>query len=202
MRQKMYIQTESTPNPNTMKFIPGEVVLASGSASFKSQDEARGTSPLATVLFEIPDIEQVFFGLDFITITKKESAEWAMLKASVLTTIMEHYISNRPVMAADNKKEFNRADTAKAEDSELVKQIKELIDTRVRPAVAEDGGDIIFQGFDEGDGVVYLELHGSCSGCPSSTITLKNGIENMLKHYIPEVTSVEAVNGGEEAFDL
>jgi len=193
----MYIQTENTPNPNTMKFMPGETVLQSGTATFKSADDARGKSPLAAVLFEIPDIEMIFFGADFIAVTKKEKADWAMLKASVLTTIMEHYISGRPVMESD-KQNMNRADTSNAEDSELVKQIKELIDTRVRPAVAEDGGDIIFQGFDDKDGVVYLELHGSCSGCPSSTITLKNGIENMLKHYIPEVTSVEAVNGMED----
>lgn len=197
----MYIQTEKTPNPNTMKFIPGEVVLASGSASFKNKSDAAGVSQLAAVLFEIPDIEQIFFGYDFITVTKKEDADWNMLKAQVLTTIMEHYISGRPVMDADKKQNnvLNHAITSSEEDSEIVKQIKELIDTRVRPAVAEDGGDILYQGFSEG--VVYLELHGSCSGCPSSTATLKGGIENMLKHYIPEVIAVEAVNGG-EAFDL
>lgn len=196
----MYIQTEKTPNPNTMKFLPGEVVLPTGTASFKSKDDARGVSELAAVLFEIPDIEQVFFGSDFITVTKNEAADWNMLKANVLTTVMEHYISGRPVMSAD-KKNLNKADTSNVEDSEIVKQIKELIDTRVRPAVAEDGGDIIYQDFK--DGIVYLEMHGSCSGCPSSTATLKGGIENMLKHYIPEVTAVEAVNGmNDEAFDL
>ncbi len=196
----MYIQTEKTPNPNTMKFLPGEVVLPAGTASFKNKDDARGVSELAAVLFEIPDIEQVFFGSDFITVTKNENADWNMLKANVLTTVMEHYISGRPVMSAD-KKNLNKADTSNAQDSEIVKQIKELIDTRVRPAVAEDGGDIIYQDFK--DGIVYLEMHGSCSGCPSSTATLKGGIENMLKHYIPEVTAVEAVNGmNDEAFDL
>jgi NFU1 iron-sulfur cluster scaffold homolog, mitochondrial len=188
----MYIQTENTPNPNTMKFLPGETVLQTGTATFKSKDDAQGVSTLASVLFEIPDVEMIFFGSDFITVTKKDTADWTMLKANVLTTVMEHYISGRPAMDSE-KKSFNKADTSNAEDSELVKQIKELIDTRVRPAVAEDGGDIIFQGFT--DGVVYLELHGSCSGCPSSTITLKNGIENMLKHYVPEVIAVEAVNG-------
>ncbi len=197
----MYIQTEKTPNPNTLKFMPGETVLEQGTATFKTRDDALGVSALASVLFEIPDVEQIFFGSDFITVTKKDAADWGMLKANVLTTVMEHYISGRPVMKADGKPKINKADTSTEEDSELVKQIKELIDTRVRPAVAEDGGDIIYQGFT--DGVVYLELHGSCSGCPSSTITLKNGIENMLKHYIPEVIAVEAINGGgEEAFDL
>ncbi len=192
----MYIQTEPTPNPNTMKFIPGDTVLESGSASFKNKADAQGVSDLASVLFEIPDIEQIFFGTEFITVTKKENADWLMLKASILTTIMEHYISGRPVMKSADKKNLNKADTSTEEDSEIVKQIKELIDTRVRPAVAEDGGDIIFQGFREG--VVYLELHGSCSGCPSSTITLKNGIESMLKHYIPEIIAVEAANGMED----
>ena len=188
----MYIQTEKTPNPNTMKFVPGETVLESGTASFKNKDDAK-SSLLASVLFEIPDIDQIFFGSDFITVTKKDAADWNFVKAQVLTTVMEHFISGRPVMEA-SKKNLNKADTSSVEDSELVKQIKELIDTRVRPAVAEDGGDIIFDRFE--DGIVYLELHGSCSGCPSSTITLKNGIENMLKHYIPEVLSVESVNGG------
>lgn len=200
----MFIQTEKTPNPNTMKFYPGEAVMQSGTLSFRSKDDALNVSPLAQILFEIPDVEQIFFGSDFITVTKNESADWTMLKAQVLTTVMEHYISGRPVMNGQEVKKpanYNQADTSADEDSEIVKQIKELIDTRVRPAVAEDGGDIVYQGFKEG--VVYLELHGSCSGCPSSTITLKNGIENMLKHYIPEVISVEAVNGmNEDNFDL
>ncbi len=199
----MYIQTEQTPNPNTLKFLPGESVLEEGSATFRNRDEALGVSPLATVLFEIPDVEQIFFGRDFITVTKNENADWNMLKANVLTTVMEHYISGRPVMkgSAESEKKNIKANTATEEDSELVKQIKELIDMRVRPAVAEDGGDIIFKAFN--DGIVYLELHGSCSGCPSSTVTLKNGIENMLKHYIPEVMAVESVNGySEDSFDL
>lgn len=191
----MYIQTEKTPNPNTMKFMPGETVLQTGTASFKSKDDARGVSELAAVLFEIPDVEQIFFGSDFITVTKKEDADWNMLKAHVLTTVMEHYISGRPVMS-ESKKNLNKADTSSAEDSEIVKQIKELIDTRVRPAVAEDGGDIVFQDFKEG--IVYLEMHGACSGCPSSTATLKSGIENMLKHYIPEVIAVESANAMED----
>ncbi len=200
----MFIQTEKTPNPNTMKFYPGETVVESGSVTFRSKNDAAGVSPLAQILFEIPDVEQIFFANDFITVTKNETADWTMLKAQVLTTVMEHYISGKPVMQGqENKKasHINQANTVTEEDSEIVKQIKELIDVRVRPAVAEDGGDIIYQGFK--DGVVYLELHGSCSGCPSSTITLKNGIENMLKHYVPEVIAVEAVNGlNEDNFDL
>ncbi len=200
----MFIQTEKTPNPNTMKFYPGEVVLESGSASFRNKQEASEASPLAQIIFEIPDVEQVFFGSDFITVTKNDLADWTMLKAQVLTTIMEHYISGKPILAGQESKKaanMNVANTINEEDSEIVKQIKELIDSKVRPAVAEDGGDIVYQGFNEG--VVYLELHGSCSGCPSSTITLKNGIENMLKHYIPEVISVEAVNGANpDNFDL
>jgi Fe-S cluster biogenesis protein NfuA len=196
----MYIQTEATPNPNTLKFIPGEKVLDNGTYSFKSKDDAVGISTLASVLFEIPDVSQIFFGNDFITVTKKENSDWQMLKAHVLTTIMEHYISGKPAMDKNKKTNINHANSSTTEDSELVKQIKELIDTRVRPAVAEDGGDIIFKSFKEG--IVYLELHGSCSGCPSSTITLKNGIENMLKHYVPEVIAVESVNGEHTDIDL
>lgn len=199
----MFIQTERTPNPNTMKFLPGETVLKEGTATFKTKQDAMASSPLATILFEIPNVEQVFFGSDFITVTKADAADWNMLKAHVLTSVMDHFISNKPVMNNEKReKSFNKSDSSNAEDSEIVKQIKELIDTRVRPAVAEDGGDIIYQDFR--DGVVYLELHGACSGCPSSTATLKGGIENMLKHYIPEVVAVEAVNGmfDEDHFDL
>lgn len=199
----MFIQTEKTPNPNTLKFIPGEKVLESGTATFKSQEEAADKSPLASVLLEIPNVEMVFFGSDFITVTKAEDEDWNMIKAHILTNIMDHYISNRPIMVGEKKagKNLNKSDTSTEEDSEIVRDIKELIDSRVRPAVAEDGGDIIFQDFK--DGIVYLELHGACSGCPSSTITLKNGIENMLKHYIPEVEAVEAANGmPDDAFDL
>lgn len=200
----MFIQTEKTPNPNTLKFVPGEKVLESGTATFKNKEEASDKSPLASVLLEIPNVEMVFFGSDFITVTKAEEEDWNMIKAHILTNIMDHYISNRPIMIGEKKatnSNINKANTASEGDSEIVKEIKELIDTRVRPAVAEDGGDIIFQDFREG--IVYLELHGACSGCPSSTATLKNGIENMLKHYIPEVEAVEAANGmPDDAFDL
>jgi Fe-S cluster biogenesis protein NfuA len=198
----MFIQTEKTPNPNTMKFLPGEVVLAEGTATFRDKQTASEQSPLASILFEINGVEQVFFGSDFITVTKNENEDWNLLRAHILTTVMDHYISNRPVMYGEKRnKNINKANTSNEEDSEIVKQIKELIDSRVRPAVAEDGGDILYQDFR--NGIVYLELHGSCSGCPSSTATLKNGIENMLKHYIPEIIAVEAANGyDEDRFDL
>ena len=197
----MYIQTEETPNPNTLKFIPGEVVLPNGTASFKTQEDAKEKSELAYVLFEINGVETVFFGSDFVTVTKSEDESWDMMKAHILTTIMEHYISGRPVIKGlEENKYLNNSTDINEDDDEIVKDIKELIETRVRPAVAEDGGDIIYQSFK--DGIVYLELHGACSGCPSSTITLKNGIESMLKHYIPEVEAVEAINGMDEVGDL
>jgi Fe-S cluster biogenesis protein NfuA len=181
----MFIQTEATPNPRTMKFIPGEPVMGQGSASFADQKSAE-KSPLAGALFKIENVEGVFYGSDFITVTKTESSDWAHLKPYILTTIMEHYVASRPLFN-EAKAEIKKTNI----DDSIVNQIVELIETRVRPAVAEDGGDIIFNRFE--DGVVYLELHGSCSGCPSSTATLKGGVENMLKHYIPEVVAVEAI---------
>lgn len=182
----MFIQTEATPNPLTLKFLPGVPVLESGTAFLTSAEDAK-ISPMASALFRIDGVTAVFLATDFITVTRREDLAWEVLKPQVLTTVMDHFVSGKPVMAA-----ASAAYAAGGEDeSELVKQIRELIDTRVRPAVAQDGGDIIFRGFE--DGIVKLELHGSCSGCPSSTITLKNGIENMLKHYVPEVVAVEAV---------
>lgn len=186
----MFIQTEPTPNPNTLKFLPGKDVLGDKTAFFTSKENA-AESPLAQALFELPDIRAIFYGSDFITVTKTEAAHWDVLKAQILTTLMEHYQSGNPLMvsagasAATNEKSYN------AEDQEIVDQIKELLETRVRPAVAQDGGDIIFHSYE--DGIVKLEMHGACSGCPSSTATLKNGIENMLKHYVPEVVAVEPV---------
>ncbi len=185
----MFIQTETTPNPSTLKFIPGETVMASGTVNFTSKAEAV-TSPLANALFAITDVKAVFLGNDFITVTKSDDKGWDVLKTEVLTTIMEHFISGQPIIGEGAA--VKKADTSNDDDDEIVKQIKELIDTRVRPSVAQDGGDIIFRGF--ANGVVLLEMHGSCSGCPSSTVTLKNGIETMLKHYIPEVEAVEAVD--------
>ncbi len=182
----MFIQTEATPNPLTLKFVPGVDVLGSGTAFFTSAAEAKH-SPLAQALFRMDGISAVFLGGDFITVTRDPEFTWEVLKPMVLTSIMDHFVAGKPVMEEGGA--AAAADTSN--DSDIVKQIRELIDTRVRPAVAQDGGDIIFRGFE--DGIVQLELHGSCSGCPSSTITLKNGIETMLKHYVPEVIAVEAV---------
>lgn len=185
----MFIQTEQTPNPATLKFLPGRAVMTAGTADFPTADSA-GRSPLAQRLFAVEGVEGVFLGSDFVTVTKAASKEWQVLKPAVLGVIMEHFVANRPVITAEAAAPAQAA-AGNPEDSEIVAQIKELIDTRVRPAVAQDGGDIIFRGFEEG--VVYLHMQGSCAGCPSSTATLKMGIENMLKHYVPEVVAVEAV---------
>ncbi len=184
----MFIQTEETPNPASLKFIPdGKIVLEKGVIEFKNQKSAATRSPLALQLFEIEGVESIFLGRDFITVTKSENIDWQKIKTEILATIMDFFVSGKPVVFEENSSE-NFSDE---EDSEIVKQIKELIEVKVRPAVAMDGGDIIYRNFEEG--IVYLELRGSCSGCPSSTITLKNGIENMLKHYIPEVLAVEQI---------
>ncbi len=188
----MFIQTEETPNPRTLKFLPGQEVMPSGTITFLSKEDA-AQSPLAQALFSINHVEGVFFGSDFVTVTRAADAEWNVLKAPILTTIMEHYVSGQPLMKQAAEERVVSRSTGSAEDSDIVATIRELIDTRVRPAVAEDGGDIIFHSFE--DGIVNLEMRGACSGCPSSTATLKSGIENMLKHYIPEVVAVEAVGG-------
>ena len=182
----MFIQTEQTPNPATLKFLPGRVVLEDGTADFTDAEEAAARSPLATRLFEVDGVSAVFFGRDFITITKAPEQEWHVMKPALLGAIMEHFTAGRPVMTASAVEE-----APAEEDDEVVSQIKELLETRVRPAVAMDGGDIVYQGFE--DGIVYLHMQGACAGCPSSTATLKMGIENMLKHYIPEVVEVRAV---------
>ncbi len=183
----MFIQTEATPNPSTLKFIPGSTVMGNGTANFTDKNDA-GKSPLAQAIFGIPNVESIFLGSDFISVTKSSAVGWDLLKTEILTTVMEHFVAGKPVMLAEGAV---AAAPVVEEDNEVVKQIKELIETRVRPSVAQDGGDIIFRSFK--DGVVTLEMHGACSGCPSSTITLKQGIEGMLKHYIPEVESVESV---------
>ncbi|MFN3262292.1 MAG: NifU family protein [Pikeienuella sp.] len=183
----MFIQTESTPNPATLKFLPGQTVLATGSADFPNEESA-AVSPLAKRLFSVDGVEGVFLGPDFITVTK-DGQDWAHLKPALLGVIMEHFTSGQPVMETDARAGHAEHD---GPDSAIVGQIKELLDTRVRPAVAQDGGDITFHGFDEG--VVYLHMRGACAGCPSSTMTLKMGIENLLRHYIPEVTEVRPVN--------
>ena len=184
----MFIQTEQTPNPATLKFLPGRPVMISGTANFISEEAAR-VSPLAERLFSLPEVSGVFLGADFITVTKAGDSDWYLLKPAVLAAIMEHFTTGRPVLVADVT--GGAVATSSEDEDEVVVQIKELLETRVRPAVAQDGGDIIFHDFE--DGVVYLHMQGSCSGCPSSTATLKAGIENMLRHYIPEVREVCAV---------
>jgi Fe-S cluster biogenesis protein NfuA len=184
----MFIQTEQTPNPATLKFLPGRTVMPSGTADFPDRGSA-ARSPLAERLFAMPQVSGVFFGADFITVTKGGDGDWYQLKPAILAVIMEHFTAGRPVL--DQSAESTANPAADEEDDEVVTQIKELLETRVRPAVAQDGGDIIFHDFE--DGVVYLHMQGSCSGCPSSTATLKAGIENMLRHYIPEVVEVRAI---------
>ena len=187
--KSMFIQTERTPNPATLKFLPGEAVMSSGTADFRDAEAAQ-RSPLARRLFLVEGVTGVFFGGDFISVSKSEDADWQLLKPMILGVIMEHFVAGHPLLldeAADAAEE-SADDEA---DSEIVAHIRELLDTRVRPAVAQDGGDITYRGFR--NGVVMLQLQGSCQGCPSSTATLKMGIENMLKHYIPEVVEVRAV---------
>ena len=187
----MFIQTETTPNPATLKFLPGRVVMEKGTVEFRNAAEAEA-SPLATSLFGIGGVTGVFFGYDFITVTK-DGPEWHHLKPAILGTIMEHFMSGAPVMGkngpavdVDSDDEFFDAD-----DEGIVATIKELLETRVRPAVAQDGGDITFRGYK--DGTVYLNMKGACSGCPSSTATLKHGVQNLLRHFVPEIREVEAV---------
>ncbi len=188
----MFIQTEATPNPATLKFLPGKVVMGTGTADFRDADSARTASPLAARLFDIPGITGVFFGYDFVTVTK-DGPDWQHLKPAVLGSIMEHFMSGQPVLGtietpgeADTDEEFYDA-----RDEEIVLTIKELLDTRVRPAVAQDGGDITFRGYE--NGTVFLNMKGACAGCPSSTATLKHGIQNLLRHFVPEVQQVEQV---------
>ena len=187
----MFIQTESTPNPATLKFLPGREVMGEGRVADFPSKESAGRSALALALFETPEVSRVFFGADFISVTKRDG-DWKHLKPAILGAIMEHFTHGLPVLEGSAEERDDDTDYGES-DPEIVSQIKELIDTRVRPAVAQDGGDIIFKGFDGAAGIVFLHLQGSCAGCPSSTMTLKNGIENMLRHYVPEVNAVEAV---------
>ncbi|MEM7215085.1 MAG: NifU family protein [Pseudomonadota bacterium] len=190
----MFIQTEATPNPATLKFLPGVQVLPTGSVDFRSQEEA-SASPLAEQLFRIPGVSGVFFGHDFISVTREgdeaSGFDWQHLKPAVLGTIMEHFVTGKPVMQENNAHLEQDEEDFDPSDAEIVNTIKELLDTRVRPAVAQDGGDITFHGYR--DGVVYLHMRGACAGCPSSTATLKHGIQNLLKHFIPEVSEVQPV---------
>ena len=182
----MFIQTEDTPNPETLKFIPDNIILKTGTADFSSKELA-SDSPLASRLFEIDGVSRVFLATDFISVTKDTQLDWNNLKPLILTGIMEHYSTGLPAI---NKTEDKQLQSINDEDSETIKQIKDLLETRVRPAVAMDGGDITFCSFESG--IVTLQMKGACAGCPSSTATLKMGIENMLRHYIPEVTEVRA----------
>ena len=189
----MLIQTETTPNPSTLKFLPGETVMSAGTRDFATPEEAEA-SPLAEAIFSTGDVEGVFFGRDFISVTAAPGVEWHHLKPQVLSVLLDHFASSAPLFKPGSAAGIAVAPDAigdDPEDADIVAQIKELIETRVRPAVAQDGGDIVYRGFQKG--TVYLALHGACSGCPSSTMTLKNGIEGLLKHYVPEVETVEAV---------
>jgi len=183
----MFIQTESTPNPATLKFLPGQTVMEKGTANFTAVEEA-GDSPLALNLFATEGVTGVFLGADFVSITKIDDRDWDIMKPLILGAIMEHFQSGRPAVTGTAEASDSPGD---ADDDGVVRQIKELIDTRVRPAVAQDGGDIVYHGFE--DGVVFLRMQGACAGCPSSTATLKHGIENMLRYYVPEVQEVRAV---------
>jgi Fe-S cluster biogenesis protein NfuA len=188
----MFIQTQSTPNPATLKFLPGREVMGEGAVADFPDRESSSRSPLAAALFEIPDVARVFFGSDFISVTKADG-DWRHLKPPILGAIMEHFTRELPLFESNGEEAPDDEENYSEEDAEVVEQIKELLDTRVRPAVAGDGGDIIFRGYDGKTGIVSLYMRGSCAGCPSSAITLKNGIENMLRHYIPDVSAVEAV---------
>ena len=195
----MFIQTEATPNPEVLKFLPGKAVLGEGTRDFRSTEEA-AASPLAAELFQLEGVARVFYGPDFITVGKSASEEWAFLKAPILAAIMDHFTSGRSLFtdaaargetgATGHGDEHDGGDY-EGETAQIVAEIKDLLDTRIRPAVAQDGGDILFNRFDEKTGVVWLNMRGACSGCPSSSATLKAGVENMLKHYVPEVTAVE-----------
>ena len=185
----MFIQTEATPNPEVLKFLPGREVMGEGMREFATPEDA-GVSPLAAALFELGDVTRVFFGPDFITVTKDPAAEWPHLKAPVLAAIMDHFTSGRPLLA-DAAADGHDEAVYEGETAQIVAEIKELLDTRIRPAVAQDGGDITFSRFEPDTGIVWLHMRGACSGCPSSSATLKAGVENMLKHYVPEVSRVE-----------
>lgn len=183
----MYIQTKTTPNPNALKFLPGVTINEGDPISFNNKDDC-SSSDLARLLLLVDDVREVFYGFDFITIIKEENGNWDLMKPEILLIIMDYLVMGREILLKDD---HDHSSNLKEQDSDIITQIKEIIEHRVRPAVLADGGDIIFQGFE--DGIVKVQLRGSCLGCPSSTITLKNGIENILKHYVPEVLMVEEI---------
>jgi Fe-S cluster biogenesis protein NfuA len=194
----MFIQTETTPNPSALKLLPGREVLAEGSADYRDPASAKA-SPLAMRLFAIEGVSGVFLGPDFVTVTKTDKVEWRHLKPHLLSALMEHFVAGLPILSEAKSDAVSQGATGLAaadaaasdQDREIVNQIKELIDSRVRPAVAQDGGDIVFKGFEKG--IVYLHMRGACAGCPSSIATLRHGIENLLRHYVPDVIEVRAV---------
>ena len=191
----MFIQTEATPNPEVLKFLPGRDVLGEGGRDFRHAEDAE-VSRLATDLFEIEGVDRVYYGADFLTVGKTAGADWSHLKAPILAAIMDHFTSGQPLFegqhgAASNGAGDHDGGVYEGEAAQVVAEIKDLLDTRIRPAVAQDGGDILFNRFDVATGIVWLNMRGACSGCPSSSATLKAGVENMLKHYVPEVTGVE-----------
>ena len=185
----MFIQTETTPNPQVLKFLPGRAVMEAGSRDYRSAEEA-GASPLAAAIFDLDGVNRVFFGSDFLTVGKLVSVDWDHLKAPVLAAIMDHFTSGQPLFGAGGEAAGDE-DAYEGETAQVVAEIRELLDTRIRPAVARDGGDILFDRFEPDTGTVWLHLRGACAGCPSSSATLKSGVENMLKHYVPEVVRVE-----------
>jgi len=188
----MFIQTEATPNPEVLKFLPGREVMGEGARDFRDPGEA-AASPLAAEIFAIEGVRRVYFGPDFLTVEKAADADWALLKAPILAAIMDHFTAGGPLFAAEgDAAAVGHSDAEyEGETAQIVAEIKDLLDSRIRPAVAQDGGDILFDRFDPNTGVVWLNMRGACAGCPSSTATLKAGVENMLKHYVPEVTGVE-----------
>jgi Fe-S cluster biogenesis protein NfuA len=187
----MFIQTEATPNPEVLKFLPGKPVMGEGTRDFRDAQEAEA-SPLARAIFDIDGVARVFYGPDFVTVGKAADADWALLKAPILAAIMDQFTAQAPLFPGEGENAGGHADgDYDGETAQIVAEIKDLLDTRIRPAVAQDGGDILFDRFDVSTGVVWLNMRGACSGCPSSTATLKAGVESMLKHYVPEVTGVE-----------
>lgn len=187
----MFIQTEATPNPEVLKFLPGREVMGEGARDFRDAGEA-GASPLAAEIFAVEGVRRVYFGPDFLTVEKAAGLDWAVLKAPILAAIMDHFAAGGPLFVGEGDAAVGHNDDEyEGETAQIVAEIKDLLDTRIRPAVAQDGGDILFDRFDASTGVVWLNMRGACSGCPSSSATLKAGVENMLKHYVPEVTGVE-----------
>ena len=187
----MFIQTETTPNPEVLKFLPGREVMGEGARDFRDAGEG-AASPLAAEIFAIENVRRVYFGPDFLTVEKTPDADWSVLKAPILAAVMDHFTSGAPLFAREGEAAAGHAEGEyEGETAQIVAEIKDLLDTRIRPAVAQDGGDILFDRFDVETGVVWLNMRGACSGCPSSAATLKSGVENLLRHYVPEVTRVE-----------